>query len=128
MTVVYLDTSAFVKTIVAEPESRRLVTWLAERPDRASCALLRTEAVRALRHHGPEVVAAARGALAGLVLIRLTDTLLDAAGDLATSVRSLDAIHLAAAQELGTDLGAVVTYDERMVGAARELGLEVASP
>lgn len=128
MTLVYLDTSAFVKTIVVEPESRRLVDWLAERRDRASCALLRTEAVRALRHHGPEITAAAREAFGGLMLIQLTDELLDAAGRLPAPVRSLDAIHLAAAQELGAELDAIVTYDERMTRGARELGLVVASP
>jgi uncharacterized protein len=43
-------------------------------------------------------------------------------------VRSLDAIHLATARELGRDLAQVVTYDERMVEAAKRLGLETASP
>lgn len=63
-----------------------------------------------------------------LFLVALDDALLDAAGELAVDVRSLDAIHLAAARSLGRDLGAVVTYDERMIRGARELGLEVCSP
>jgi len=42
-------------------------------------------------------------------------------------LRSLDAIHLAAAQRLGRDLAVVVSYDERMLGAARALGMAVAS-
>jgi len=44
------------------------------------------------------------------------------------TVRSLDAIHLAAALSLGQDLGVVITYDERMVAAASLLGLHVATP
>jgi predicted nucleic acid-binding protein len=43
-------------------------------------------------------------------------------------MRALDAIHLAAALGLGTDLGAVVTYDARMSSAAQALGLPVIGP
>jgi predicted nucleic acid-binding protein len=43
-------------------------------------------------------------------------------------MRSLDAIHLAAAMSLGPDLGVVVTYDERLAAAADLLGLPIASP
>ena len=128
MSVVYLDTSAFVKTIVAEPETRRLRRWLASRHERASASLVRVEAIRAVRPHGADAVARARRALSTLTLIRLDDELLDAASDLASPLRSLDAIHLAAAQALGADLDVVVTYDLRMARAARELGFDVASP
>jgi hypothetical protein len=43
-------------------------------------------------------------------------------------MRSLDAIHLAAALGLGGDLGAVVTYDASMSDAAQALGLPVIAP
>lgn len=43
-------------------------------------------------------------------------------------LRSLDAIHLAAALELGEALEAVVTYDGQIARAAEELGLPVVSP
>ena len=62
-------------------------------------------------------------------LIRVNDRLLNAAGLLQPpEVRSLDAIHLATARELGSDLGQVISYDERMVEAAKGLGLKTASP
>jgi predicted nucleic acid-binding protein len=128
LSVVYLDTSAFVKTIVDEPESERLQAWLESRPQRASSALVRTEAVRAVRHYGEAAVAQTRKALAGLGLIRLDDRVLDAAADLPTSLRSLDAIHIATAQALGSELAALVTYDVRMAQVAAELGLPVAAP
>lgn len=128
MTLAYLDTSAFVKTIVEEPESERLTGWLEQWPDRASCALLRTEAVRALRPHGPEAVAAARAGFRSLQVVQLDERLLDAAGDLRVESRSLDAIHVAAALALGPDLGALVTYDHRMGAVARSLGITVVSP
>lgn len=38
-------------------------------------------------------------------------------------MRSLDAIHLAAALSLGTEIHAVVTYDARMISTAHGLGL-----
>jgi hypothetical protein len=43
-------------------------------------------------------------------------------------LRTLDAIHLATAMAVGDDLEAIVTYDERMVDAARLLGLSTATP
>jgi predicted nucleic acid-binding protein len=43
-------------------------------------------------------------------------------------LRSLDAIHLAAARTLGDELTAVITYDERMAAAAGVLGLVAVSP
>jgi predicted nucleic acid-binding protein len=43
-------------------------------------------------------------------------------------LRSLDAIHLAAAQTVGDDLRAIVTYDRRMADAAGALGLVVQTP
>jgi predicted nucleic acid-binding protein len=128
VSVAYLDSSAFVKTIVVEPESRQLATWLRSFPDRASSALLRMEAVRAVRSHGPELVQRAREEFANVELAQIDAALLDAAADLDIPVRSLDAIHLATALALGRDLAVLVTYDDRMIRGARELGIEVATP
>jgi len=43
-------------------------------------------------------------------------------------LRSLDAIHLASAQQLGTAVKQLITYDERMAVAAKAAGWSVASP
>ena len=43
-------------------------------------------------------------------------------------LRTLDAIHIATALAMGDDLLAIVTYDERMIEAARLLGLATESP
>ena len=43
-------------------------------------------------------------------------------------IRSLDAIHLATAAQLGRDVRTVVTYDDRMAEAARSIGYHVAMP
>ncbi|HTX26609.1 MAG TPA: hypothetical protein VME19_06295 [Streptosporangiaceae bacterium] len=44
------------------------------------------------------------------------------------ALRSLDAIHLATAHELRTELTAFVCYDKRLSDSARMLGLPVAVP
>ncbi len=126
---VYLDSSAIVKTVVLEPESAALRRFLRRVPARVSRALARTEVVRAVRHLGAGPIARARAVLDRLDLLGLDDALLDAAGALDAGVlRSLDAIHLAAASALAGQLEAVVTYDARMAEAARRLGLAVAAP
>ena len=43
-------------------------------------------------------------------------------------LRSLGAIHLATARILGPDLDAVVSYDDRLLRAATDAGMPVASP
>ncbi len=94
-----------------------------------SSALARTEVLRALLFEGEIGVARGREALARVDIVRVNDRVLNAAGALLPAdLRSLDAIHLATAQQLGRDLGQMVTYDERMIDAARQLGIKSASP
>jgi predicted nucleic acid-binding protein len=126
---VYMDSSALVKLVVREPESAALRRYLRRRPRRVSCALARVEVVRAVRSQGEAAHTRARALLERLSLLRLDDSLLDTAAQLdGPSLRSLDAIHLAAAQALGAELEGVVTYDVRMQAAANGFGLSVASP
>lgn len=67
--------------------------------------------------------------LATIELIRINDRILNTAAVLRPAeIRSLEAIHLATAQHLGTDFGRVVTYDERMIKAARQLKIRTAAP
>jgi predicted nucleic acid-binding protein len=126
----YLDTSAFLKLIVAEAESAALRRFLLRWPEHVSAALLRTEAIRALRRSGYDArVGAARRLVRAMRLMRLDEPLLDRAGDLHPArMRSLEAVHLAAALTLGSDLGVLVTYDQRLAEAAREHGLPVHAP
>jgi len=127
---VYLDASAFVKLVIVEPESAALRRFLGRWPRRASAALLRTEVARALRRAGYEArVGTARRLLAAMRLVRLDEPLLDRAGELEPRpLRSLDALHLAAALAIVPELGAFLTYDERLAEAARGVGLTVHAP
>jgi uncharacterized protein len=127
--MVYLDSSALVKLVVAEAESAALRRYLRSRPGRASSALARVEVIRAVRPHGPPAVARAREVLRRIDVVHLDDELLEDAATLDRGVlRSLDAIHLASARTLGDELRAVVTYDARVATAAERLGMQVDTP
>jgi uncharacterized protein len=134
MEALYLDTSAAVKLFKQEPESAALDQWLASRGSALvlTSDVTRCELRRALENAG--VGAAARREaddwLADCALIRLPRELCDRAGSLAPGarLRSLDAMHAAAALSLGRALTAFVAYDQRLVDAARQAGLPVSSP
>jgi predicted nucleic acid-binding protein len=128
---IYMDTSALVKLIVAEQESRSLRSFLRQRAEDSlfSAALARTELLRAVAPNGAQAIVVARNLLSGLDTVVLTRQLLDDAGTLLPlRLRSLDAIHLVAAQRAGDTLRAVVSYDARMLSAAADLGIATASP
>lgn len=125
----YVDSSAIVKLAVREPESLALRRYLRRRQPLVSSALARTEVLRALLPAGGEAVTRGRIVLQRIVLVRVNDRILNAAGVLhPPELRSLDAIHLATAQELGDELRALVTYDDRMVTAAKQLGCKIVQP
>lgn len=128
--VAYLDASAVLKLLMREPETpalrRRLTAW----PRRASAALVQVELLRTIRRAGlPGLMSDARKLLSSIHLIRLDDELLERAALLEPpTVRSLHAIHVAAALSLGNELGAILAYDARLTSAADALGLPVISP
>ncbi len=126
----YLDTSALVKLVVAEPESDPLRSWLAE-DDRRPVAsdLVRTELLRAVRRTAPDRLVLARLVLEAVTTVQVGTSVFESAGRLdPDGLRSLDAVHLAAALELGDDLRGFVTYDERLAMAATANGIPVVAP
>lgn len=67
--------------------------------------------------------------LDAVTLTEVTTALFEAAGRLDPEIlRTLDAIHVAAALDLGDDLEGMVTYDERLAKAAEANGISVTSP
>lgn len=124
----YVDTSAALKLIVREPESSALAASVNdERPDLVACDLLETELRRAAQRDerlGQDVIS---DFLDGVDLFELPRSLFLEAGLIAGGhLRSVDALHLAAAIRIGVER--IVTYDARMVDAARSLGMDVMSP
>lgn len=125
----YLDSSALVKLAVREPESAALRRYLRRKRPLVTSALSRTEVARALLPFGPDAVTRGEDVLRRLDVVRVNDRVLRAAGALMPmELRSLDAIHLATAIEIGADLARVCTYDERMAAAAADLGLAIVAP
>ncbi len=125
----YVDSSAIVKLAVDEPESAALRRYLRRRRPLVVSALARTEVSRALLPLGQAAVQRGHDVLSRIELLRINDRILISAGSLVPAeLRSLDAIHLATAQQLGADLARVVTYDDRMASAAEAMGWSVAAP
>lgn len=129
--LIYLDSSALVKLVLPEEESAALVSTLTHFRQAASSALSRVEVHRAVRQISaqPRALQRAREVLAGIYLIPIDDLILSMAADLKpAALRSLDALHLATALRLGSELTAMIVYDSRLAEAARQTGLEVLAP
>ncbi|MDH2904385.1 MAG: type II toxin-antitoxin system VapC family toxin [Actinomycetota bacterium] len=124
----YLDTSAFLKLLAEENDSAAMREWAVLHDSLWSSQLLRTEAVRAASRLGisdDDV----ETALESVSLILPSVATFYTAGHLAPhSLRSLDALHLATALEMGDDLEGIVAYDERLITASRDASLVVVSP
>ncbi len=128
--LVYVDSSAFTKLVTPEAETAALRRYLRRRGDNVvSADLLRTEVLRAATRLSPQHVVLARHHLRRVGFITLDRPSFDHAGILHPAhLRSLDAVHVAAALSLGDDLDEFVAYDARLVAAAQAHGLVVVSP
>jgi uncharacterized protein len=125
----YVDTSAFIKLLVPELESRALDAAIGPDDRLVSSDLLKVEAVRVLGRLGSLVRARPEHALDRVSLVRISVSVRDRASTIGPpSLRALDAIHLATADELRADLDALLTYDERLIHAAGAVGIPVLSP
>jgi uncharacterized protein len=127
----YFDTSALAKLVLVEAETEALRAWIAERGDvpAVTCDLTRTELMRAARRIDPNLLARVREVLDGLTVVGVSAAHFSAAGRLEPpTMRSLDAIHLSVALDLGDELDVLVAYDERLVAAARASGIAVVQP
>ena len=126
----YIDTSAAVKLIIVEQGSAALHKWLSTRDGHVfSSDLLRTELLRSTRRAAPEQMVQARTVLDSMILLTLTSAICERAAMLEPELlRSLDALHLAAALEMGDELEGLVTYDRRMAHSAQALGVAIVAP
>lgn len=124
----YLDTSAALKLVIEEPESSALAHELdSETPDLVACLLLETELRRAAQRRGDLTQEMVSQLVERVNLFEVPASLFREAGLLAgPHLRSLDALHLAAAVRIG--VAAIVTYDHRMTEASRDLGFAVIAP
>jgi len=129
--VIYLDSSALLKLVFCERESDTLQDWLVSRAGvpTVSSELAKVEVLRSCRRIDPSGLADARSLLGQLDLVPLAGAVVDRAGEVeGPGLRPLDALHLASALLLGTDLDAFVAYDVRLLRAAAQAGLETHQP
>jgi len=128
----YVDSSALLKRYVDEPDSGAANAILASDTSLLTARHTEIEVRRNLARLLDERDAtAARSAfiedLAAFAIIELDEVTCRSAADIAelTGARTLDALHLAAAQRLGGAAVPFVTFDVRQAQAARMLGLTV---
>lgn len=128
--VFYLDTSALVKALHQEAESVAFGQWMDANAQRCYTSdLTRVELLRVAGRLGTAERVQARAILDALNLLRISSEICDTAGLLEPiALRSLDAIHLVTALQLGDDLEALVTYDLRLGEATQMLAIPLLSP
>lgn len=130
--MIYLDTSAVVKLIRREAETDALADWLDTETETpwVTSTLTEVELPRALRRTEPELLSSVPATIARLARYEIDEVVRAAAAAYSDpALRSLDAIHLATAHAvLGHWLTRFITYDDKLFGAARTLGLPVHAP
>lgn len=126
----YVDTSAFLKIVVAEEHSEALHGWVAQHDGELfSSDLLTAEALRTARRHSTRALFEARRRLDVLTILRLGPDVFERAAELDPAIlRTLDALHLAAALAAGDELEGIVTYDQRLADAAELHGVATVAP
>jgi uncharacterized protein len=127
--VVYLDTSPLGRVLLGEPDAPAILRDLGAFDQRVASRLLRIELCRLALREG--VLADAQQLLTGVALVPIDENVLAAAETVPPpTAATLDAIHLATALRLAAagSLDAVMTYDPRLAGGARDHGLTVVAP
>jgi len=127
----YADTSAVVKLLVEETDSKAFAAFYDAHNDAewVSSALLRIELTRAVARAMPALLPDAQDLLLAFSCIAIDEDIVEGAmNEPDRALRSLDAIHLATARILAPELDALVTYDDRLLRATTDAGLVTISP
>ncbi|BDH59574.1 type II toxin-antitoxin system VapC family toxin [Tsukamurella sp. PLM1] len=132
--MIYMDTSALTKLIIAEHESDALTTWVAEQAEAnetlTTSDVGRIELMRAATRRDDEEIFEHAGYVANQInSASVTEEIVAGAQSIGPlTLRTLDAIHLASAVSIRDQVSAFVSYDKRLLDAARAVGLPVVSP
>jgi predicted nucleic acid-binding protein len=124
----YLDSSAILKYVFAEPERPAMVKALTSQA--ISSELARLEVKRAVYRINPKDIALANEELSRVNFVSISNQVLTVAESFTGSVTlaTLDAIHVATAISLGNQIEGIITYDKQMVTNAGLMGIKVLSP
>lgn len=124
----YVDSSAFVKLLVREAESDALKAYLAS-TSLLTSVITPIEVGRSIRRRGLQDQVGERELFIGVEIRNIDTAVSERAASLQPLIlRTLDAIHVASALDLRTELDGFVTYDARLADAARAHRLPVVSP
>jgi predicted nucleic acid-binding protein len=126
--VLYVDTSAAVKLLLAEDESDALAAFLEARDVPLLTSRVGVVELRRVGRRGGARADRADAVAASFTVIELDSAIEDLAVRLDPRLRALDAVHLASALAVGDLLSGFVCYDERLAGAAARAALPVVSP
>jgi hypothetical protein len=127
--LIYLDASALITLVAGRQYVSELRQFLAERPGMpmGTSTVGFVETVRTLDRIG-DYPQAMQDLVQSFTEILVTEEVRDSAALLPLGVRTLDAIHIASAQIVGSSLNTLVSYDKRMLDVARSIGLPTAAP
>jgi uncharacterized protein len=125
--VAYADASAIVKLVLVERGSPALHRWVLEHDRLLTSRVGAVETARAAARL-PHDVRQLDAVIRALEIIELNEPIAKRAAAIQpTALRTLDAIHLSTALEIGP-IDAFVTYDDRLAEAALLVGLPVVRP
>lgn len=125
--LVYLDSSVALRTILDVPERQRLQSWMQDPATTfLSSRLLRTEVTRVLRRDGRPLSDGAP-LLDRVGMLDITRETHTVAESIERHIKTLDALHLATALLIGEQV-TVATHDLTMKDVSEHLGLLVTDP
>lgn len=124
----FLDSSAILKLIVDEPESKTLRKFIPE--DKMASRLSCLEVLRNVHRIDPKKVGRAREKLDGISYVEINAPVLKNAEEiaLAMEIKSLDAIQAGSALFLKDSIAGVISYDKILNRALKSLGIKVYAP
>jgi hypothetical protein len=124
----YVDASALTKLILDESGSSAMRRWYVESENVTTSLISLVETRRAVRRHRHDP-AHLESVLRSVVSLAVSPAVIAEASSIEPpTLRTLDAIHIASARQLGAEIDAFVTYDDRLAAAARAIGLPVVRP
>ena len=124
----FLDSSAILKLIVEEPESKTLRRFIPEY--KMASRLSRLEVLRNVHRIDPKKVSTARDKLDGIFYVEINTPVLKNAEEIVLSmeIKSLDAIQAGSALFLKDSIAGVISYDKNLNRALKLLGIKVYAP
>lgn len=128
--MIYLDSSALIKLIAPEAESKTLSEWIRANWEQArmTSGLAHVDVLRGFREVGPAAEDLASIVLSKIEQVPVSREVLEAAAELPMRLDTVGAVHVGSARTLGDGLFAYVSYDSELLAAAAQAGLPTAQP